>query len=66
MNASNPLLDGITQSFWPEGLCGGPEGAWMSTGLWAPAGVAITVTITQSANMDVAKANLGLQIGSHA
>lgn len=38
----------------------------MSTGLWAPAGAAITVQIDASSpNFAIAKANLGVQIGSH-
>lgn len=38
----------------------------MSTGLWAPAAAVITIKIEASSpNVDVAKANLGVQIGSH-
>ena len=66
LNVNNPLLDGAIQTFWPQGLCGGEEGAWVSTGLWAPAGAAITIKIEQtSSNYALAKARLGVQIGSH-
>jgi hypothetical protein len=41
---------------------------WLSTGLWAPAGQAITLTIssTVAATLSANGGNLGVQVGSHS
>lgn len=65
LQVNNPLR-WVSEGFIPPGICGGKEGAWLSTGLYAPASGLVTITINPSTeNFANAKRWLGIQVGSH-
>lgn len=68
LRAVNPLLD-LSKSpdgWQPPYTCGYPTGAWLSTGLWAPAGAKVTIRLLPTSdNLALAKSKLYVQIGSH-
>lgn len=63
VNAANKLTAGFQP---PRAGGGNGPGAWLSTGLWAPAGSLVTVRLlTTSAQLAMARRYLGVAVGSH-